>query len=174
MEADFRLLYTRLGQAFIVVPRRVVPASENQAPPAHEHGVVALDPGVRTFQTCYDADGHVTQWGVDDMKGIFIACLADRMQGRIKGGSSKLARPRRKKAWLRMLSRICHKIDEVHNIMSTWLCRNYRVVLIPTFETARMSARQQPDGRSRRLNGKTAHAMCTWAAFIRHPHSTSS
>jgi len=99
------------------------------------------------------------------MKGIFIACLADRMQGRIKGGSSKHARRRRKKAWLRMLLRIRHKIDEVHKKMSTWLCRNHRVVLIPIFETARMSARRKPDGRSRRLNSKTARAMCTWAHY---------
>ena len=64
-----------------------------------------------------------------------------------------------------MLLRIRRKIDEIHKKMSTWLCRNHRVVLIPIFETARMSARRKPDGRSRRLNGKTAHAMCTWAYY---------
>ena len=72
---------------------------------------MALDPGVSTFQTCYDADGHVTEWGVDDMRRVFVLCrMAD-----------------------------------------------------PTFETSRMAARRQANGRTCKLNGKTARAMCTWA-----------
>lgn len=166
MEADFRLLRTRLGHTYIVVPIRAPPASESQAPPADAHGVVALDPGVRTFQTCYDADGQVTEWGVDDMQRIFVLCrVADRLQGRIAKGRTRQARRRRRDAWLRLLQRIRDHIDEVHKKMAAWLCQTYRVVLIPKFETQRMAARRSPSGRLRRLNGKTARAMCTWAHY---------
>src|SRR5690606_2988945 len=40
---------------------------ESQAPPAERHATVALDPGVRTFLTGYDADGALVEWGVGDM-----------------------------------------------------------------------------------------------------------
>jgi len=33
--------------------------------------VVALDPGVRTFQTCCEVDGPVTEWGKADMDKLF-------------------------------------------------------------------------------------------------------
>lgn len=162
MEADFRLLYTRLGHVFVVVPLRMAPASESQAPPAHLQSVVALDPGVRTFQTTYEADGLVTEWGAEDMCDIFAMCrAADRMQARIAKGGSKNARRKRRKTWLRLLQRIRYRVDEVHKKMAAWLCQSYRVVLIPTFESSRMVCKQA----GRKINGKTARAMCTWAHY---------
>ena len=135
------------------------PKSESQAPRAH-HATVALDPGVRTFQTCYDADGAVIEWGVNDMKRLFELChTADRLQGRIKQVRGT-RRKRRRKAWLRLLERIRNMVNESHKKLATHLCENYRVVLIPKFETQRMVRR-----RDRKLNSKTARGMCTWAHF---------
>jgi putative transposase len=100
-------------------------------------GVVSLDPGVRTFQTCYDADGNVTEWG-KEMNRSFKECFrAGKLQAKMKG-LKKMKKRRMRKVWLRKLARIRNRVDEVRKKLSTWLCRNHRVVLIPKFEVQRM------------------------------------
>jgi putative transposase len=156
---DFRLVLDRLGHYYICIPCDAPTRSESQAPTSL-HSVVALDPGVRTFQTCYDADGAVVEWGEQDMASLFQECYAaDRLQGRMGTASTKTKRRRRRRAWLRKLVRIQDKIGEVHKKMAAWLCDNYRVVLIPKFET------QQMVKRGSKLHSKTARGMCTWAHF---------
>ena len=88
-----------------------------------------------------------------DLTRLFQECrVADRLQARIKKGSNKTKRRRRRRAWLRKLARIRNKVDEVDKKLSTWLCKNHRVVLIPKFETQRMVERRgtrklnSPDG----------------------------
>ena len=163
IESEFRVILDRLGHYYLCIPRQVKKASENQAPRSH-HGVVSLDPGVRTFQTCYDADGLVTEWGDGDMKLLFQDCYAaDRLQGIInetKGKKNKTKRRRRKIAWLRKLQRIQHKIGEVHKKLSTWLCRNYRIILIPKFDVQNMIQH-----KGRKIRSNTARGMCQWSHF---------
>ena len=160
IETDFRIVRDRLGHYYVCIPRRVAIWSESQAPKSY-HGVVALDPGVRTFQTCYDADGLVTEWGAGDMHQLFQDCYAaDRLQGRIAKTRNKTKKRRRRAAWHRKLQRIQNKVNEVHKKMSTWLCRNHRVVLLPSFESSRMVRR-----RNRKIRSKTARGMLNWAHY---------
>jgi transposase len=153
LEATCRFIRDRLGHYYVCLVRQVAIRSENQAPTSPQ-GVVALDPGVRTFQTCYDADGLVAEWGEADMERLFKDCYAaDRLQKRIKetkGNSTK--RYKRRMAWHRLLQRIRHKVDEVHKKLSAWLCENYRVVLLPKFETQNMMVRR----RDRKRRGPCA------------------
>ena len=53
------------------VPVEIEVRSENQAPDENLHGVASLDPGVRTFQTIYDADGKMIKWGRGNMSKLF-------------------------------------------------------------------------------------------------------
>ena len=160
VDLDFRVIRDRLGHYYLGIPRQVEIWSENQAPKSY-HGVVALDPGVRIFQTTYDADGLTTQWGKSDMTEIFKQCyIADRLQSRISKTKEKNKRRKRRLAWLRILQRIRNKIDEVHKKLSTWLCRNYRVILIPKFNTKNMIKKVD-----RKINNTTARGMCTWAHY---------
>jgi putative transposase len=158
-EAAARFVRDRLGRYFLVLPRQVARRSETQAPSSHE-GVVALDPGVRTFQTTYDADGLATEWGKDDMKQIYRLCrVADKLQSAwIAKRTSK--RRATKLAWHRVLDRIKNLVKELHRKMATWLCETYKVVLIPVFETSRMVSRG-----GRKINSKTARSMLTWSHY---------
>ena len=51
-----------LGDWTANIPQKVEIVSENQAPDSKQ-GTVALDPGVRVFQTLYTPDGYVMECG---------------------------------------------------------------------------------------------------------------
>jgi putative transposase len=158
--SDFRVLKDRLCHYYLCIPRQVEKRSESQAPTSQQ-SVVALDPGVRTFQTCYDADGLITEWGKGDMINIFKEChTSDRLQSRMSHTKDRVKRRKQRLAWLRKLQSIRYKIDEVHKKMSTWLCTNYRVVLIPKFDTKNMIKKA-----NRKINSTTARGMCSWAHY---------
>jgi len=50
--------------------------------------IVSIDPGVRTFGTCYDpAQQHVIEWGAGDMNRIVRLCLhMDELKSRMAAG----------------------------------------------------------------------------------------
>jgi putative transposase len=157
---DFRVVLDRLGHFYLCLPREVAKVDDSQVPTEH-HSVVSLDPGVRTFQTCYDADGRVVEWGVGDMKSLFQDCYAaDRLQGRIAKTTVKTRRRRRRRAWYRILQRIQNKVHEIHKKLCLWLCRSYRVILLPKFEVSKMVGRGK-----RKLNSKTVRQMLTWSHY---------
>jgi putative transposase len=158
-EAAGRFIRDRLGRIFLALPRQIAKRSESQAPSSYE-SVVALDPGVRTFQTTYDATGLATEWGKGDMKQLFKLCLcADKLQSSwVKKKGAK--RRSTKLAWHRAHFRIKNLVKEVHRKMATWLCESYKVVLIPKFETSRMVKKGK-----RKIGSKTARSMLTWSHF---------
>ena len=67
---------TRLGHLYLCVPTALEIRGESQAPPEQKHATIALDPGVRTFMTGYDANGAVYEWGDADMDRIYRLCHA--------------------------------------------------------------------------------------------------
>ena len=77
---------TRLGHYYLCLPKPLEIRGESQAPPEVKHASIALDPGVRTFMTCYDMDGAVYDWGDADMGRIYRLCHAlDSLQSRWSG-----------------------------------------------------------------------------------------
>jgi putative transposase len=177
LHGDTRLQRTRTGKYYLCVLSPVEAKGENQAPASSAedfddnggpvHATIALDPGVRTFMTGYDADGQVVEWGAGDMKRIYrLAAAYDDLQRRAHApGVVHARRWRMRRAALRVQERIRDLVDEVHKRLAKWLCENYRVVLIPLFETQQMVERNSACGRVRKINSKTARAMLTWAHF---------
>jgi len=159
VSSSVRFLRDRLGRYFLIVPREVEKKSENQAPQTLE-SIVALDPGVRTFQTTYDAAGLTSEWGKGDMTQIFLLCRrADKLQGEAakkKGSKRRGARMQR----LRLLESIKDKVKEIHRKLAVWLCENYKVILIPLFESSKMARRG-----ARKLNKNTTRNMLTWSHY---------
>eukprot|EP01116_Phalansterium_solitarium_P012437 TRINITY_DN286_c0_g3_i2.p1 TRINITY_DN286_c0_g3~~TRINITY_DN286_c0_g3_i2.p1 ORF type:complete len:472 (+),score=37.26 TRINITY_DN286_c0_g3_i2:976-2391(+) len=167
VDHDMRLTMTRLGEFYlcITVPLDVRP--ENQGPPRTRHSVIALDPGVRTFVTGYDADGRVVEWAANDNERIYRLCHSyDRLTSKLsKTPARRHGKQRvRREMWC-IQRRIRNLVDDMHRRLARWLCESYRVVLLPKFETSKMVRRGQ-----RRLSSKSARAMYTWSHYRFRQH----
>ena len=119
--------------------------------------------------TTYDTNGFCSEWGEGDMKRVFALCLhLDKLICRLHGPDmvnkhgEKARRKRRslRQATEKLRRKIKNKIDEVHKKMSTWLCKAYKVILIPKFNAKATSKR-----KGRKIHKKTVRGMLCWAHF---------
>jgi putative transposase len=171
--SDCRIQWQRrTGHWFICVPmvlKQRVARGENQAP-----RVVALDPGVRAFQTLYDPQQPaVEQWGEGDQGRIIRLCEhLDALESRIsraaaeRGGFRRWAEQRRKhvrrlrRAAGRMRQRIRNLVDDLHHHLAAHLVDNYALILLPVFFTSEMVPRKR-----RKIRRKTVRSMLTWSHY---------
>jgi putative transposase len=161
VDYDCKLVHTRLGHYYLVIPMPLEMASDNQA--RVEDRVVALDPGVRTFHTAYDPSGSVMEFGKGDIGHIYRICAhMDKLQSRIDDDKTLFhkKRYRMRRAWRKMQWRVRNLVDECHKKIVKFLVANYSVILLPSFETQQMVVRSQ-----RKLNSKAARAMMTWSHY---------
>ena len=133
------------------------------------HGIIAIDPGARTFATGYDAEGGMIEWGAGDDRRLQRLCAHyDDLRKRWKApGISRARRYKMRRAGARMQLKVRNLVNDAHRRLARWLCENYRVVLLPEFRTSEMVRKWdklKPVGRQkRRINSKTARSMLTWA-----------
>ena len=83
---DSRLIWTRDNRYYLIVPTDV-----QIQPKEPTHKAVALDPGVKTFQTMYDTDGQCLMVGINDMEKLdkkmgIVSRLRDGLKRVWKGG----------------------------------------------------------------------------------------
>jgi len=165
---DFRIMRTRLGKFYFCLPIPLDFITENQGNKITDEdvncgkGIIAMDPGVRTFQTTFDGEGTITEWGNHDIQKIINLChLYDDLQSRWSQKNVRhKQRYRMKKVALTINLRIRNLIDDCHKKMAKWLCENYRIILLPHFETSRMVKK-----RYRKITSETARSMLTWAHY---------
>jgi putative transposase len=121
--------------------------------------VIALDPGVRTFLTGYDGDSF-QEFGKADIGRIQRLCShLDSLMGR----ASKVGRKQKRRmheAANRLRIRIRNLVDECHKQVTNYLTSQYKVILLPTFETSQMVVKSK-----RKLHTKTARQMLTWGHY---------
>ncbi|KAL6061253.1 Transposase [Balamuthia mandrillaris] len=153
---------TRLGHYYLCVPQPLKLMGESQAREhrRREAGIIALDPGVRTFMTTYNGCGEVTEWGKADINEIGKLChRLDRMQSK---GTKVNHRQRRRlrRAAARLRQRIRNLVDDLHKKLVSWLVRNFSLILLPEFRSQQMVRRGH-----RRIGSRTARAMLTWSHY---------
>ena len=139
------------GRYFIIIPNEVnIKYPENQ-----RIKLVALDPGVRTFQTFYSpvAMGKI---GNLDFGKIQRLCLhLDNLISKISIAKAR-QKYRMKKAADRLRWKIKDLISEIHYKTANLLCKNFDVIALPPFEVSNMVSK---------LRSKTARAMLTWSHY---------
>ena len=147
-------LVRQQGQYWLVVP---YPAQCDIETPSGD-GVVALDPGVRTFITFF-SETECGKIGYRAFGRIQRLChRLDQLIGRTNDDESKRKRRRRRmrRAQARMRQRISNLVDELHWQTCRWLTSNYKVILLPKLNTKDMTRRA-----GRKIRSKTARMMLT-------------
>lgn len=165
LPSDARLTMDRAGRFHLHVSVPLAIASPSSAPHPSCHGVIALDPGVRTFLTGYLPDGGIVEFGRGDMSRITRLCHAyDQLQSKTAKANSR-HKYRMRRAAVRLQTKIRHCVDDLHRHTAKRLCATQRVVLLPVFETQQMVKRA-----ARRLSSKSARAMLTLSHFRFRQH----
>ena len=131
-----------------------------QTPPASQlTRIVALDPGVRTFLTMFSETsfgwlGHHDIGRIQRLCTHLDALLSDIAKA-----------PRRKKAGMRRAAnkirrRIQNLVKELHCKLAHFLCTQFDVILLPTFETKQMTTRA-----GRKLRKKSVRQILTLSHY---------
>ncbi len=143
------------GRWFLCVPHKTtILPGENQA------RIVALDPGVRTFQTFFSPD-MAGMIGQHDFGRLVRLCRhLDDLISRTSTSKSRKQRYRMRKAANRLRWKVKDLRDELHTKTIRFMVDNFDIILIPTFETSQMAKRAQ-----RKLQSKAVRSMLTWAHF---------
>ncbi len=137
------------GQWFLIVPYNT-----EVKPIVKERGVCAIDPGVRTPLTLYDAERFVSFQYEKEIytklitKLHLLQSLRDKKQ--ITSHSYKKARIRIRRRWTNL-------VKDMHYKCATYLVSNYSIIGIPPFETSKMVTGS--------LHKKTKLEMLDWCHF---------
>ena len=123
-------------------------------------GVVALDPGVRTFIT-YFSETDCGKIGHQAFGRIQRLCHhLDDLISRTTLEPDRKRRRNMRKAQARLRQRIVNLVDELHWQVARWLTGDYRLILLPTFETRDMTKRA-----GRKIRSKTARMMLSFRHY---------
>ena len=144
------------GQYWLVIPH---PAQCDIETPCGD-GVVALDPGVRTFLTFF-SETECGKIGYKAFGRIQLLChwLDDLISRTTNEPCSERCR-RMRQAQARMRQKIINLVDELHWQTARWLTSNYKVILLPSFETQDMTRRA-----GRKIRSKTARMMLSFRHY---------
>jgi putative transposase len=141
---------------FVCIP---VSASNNRVTENQGLGVIALDPGVRTFQSFY-SECFSGEIGKNDIGRIYRLCQhLDSLISRLSKERGQTKR-RMRKAANRIRQKIKNLVDEMHKKVAVFLCKNFTKILIPNFETSEMTKKTK-----RKINKKSVRAMLTWSHY---------
>lgn len=157
---DSRCVYYH-NRWYICIPTNMQLAlCSSQTKGAENQGrLVACDPGIRTFLSFY-SENSCGKLGEGDFGRIQRLCYwLDNLISRIsKATGTKKYRMR--KAANRIRVKINNLIDEIHHKIALFLCKNFDIILMPTFETAKMSKRS-----SRKITAKSVRSMLSFAHY---------
>lgn len=150
------------GRYYLTVPFDSLRSNgENQA------RVVALDPGVRTFQTFF-SESSFGKVGIDANLTIQKMCF--RLDDLISRMSK--ANKRKKKSMQiaadRLRRKIRSKVDELHHKAARFLVDNFDIILLPSFETSQMSQKAKRRIRSKSVRQMLGLAHYRFKLFLNH------
>ena len=152
---DSRLIwrYEKWWMAIPFIEKLAV--GENQAT-----RIVALDPGIRSFITFYSPtySGHL---GKSDFSRIQRLChYLDVLVSKRDKSKNTQRRRALTKASRRMRAKIKDLVTELHHKTAKFLTDNFDIILLPTFETKKMSSKAK-----RKLRKKSVRSMLTFAHY---------
>lgn len=147
---DCRLVL-EFGKLFIVIPKEIkITPIENQ------EGVVAIDPGVRTFATYFSTEGYFGKLGQGAFDRILKLNLKiDKLISKLSKETDKHKKSNLKKSIFNIRFKIRNLIDELHWKTIKFFTSRFKVIIFPPFNVSEMvkkSKRKLPKKVTRSMN----------------------
>ena len=159
-----KITRNRRGHFNAIVPIKTPWDKIPPAKPEGERKVVALDPGSRAFQTSYSPSDGCSEYAAKEMgfNRIFEEALkCDRVVSELaRDDLTNLERKWLERRKYRLIDRCRNLTTDLHRRVAHDLLARYDTILIPSFETGRMTRKRNlPEGKVRKLNNKVARAL---------------
>ena len=136
---DAKFLYDRGAYYFVFTINEE--ATEAIKP---KYSIVSLDPGVRTFQTCYSPSGIAFK--TSNKQQYILKSLNAKLE-ELRSERDKSTNPvqyrRRRKKCLKIERKKSNIAENIRNQLATYLTKNYGTIVIPKFSTSQLQ--QNPE-----------------------------
>ena len=120
-----------------------------------KYNSVFLDPGVRTFQTFYSPELIQGKLGNNfENKIDKINKKMNEIKSLIDKKPSKRTRYNMKKKCFKLRTKLKNIISDLHFKSASWLCKNFKYIFIPIFETSKMANKNK-----RKIGKKTTQTI---------------
>lgn len=144
-------LTLEFGKWFIVIPREI-----KVTPIDNQEGVVAIDPGVRTFATYFSTEGYFGKLGYEAFDRILKLNLKiDKLISKLSKETDKHKKSSLKRSIFNVRFKIRNLIDELHWKTIKFFISRFKVIVFPSFNVSEMvkkSKRKLPKKVVRSMN----------------------
>lgn len=149
-------LTLEFGKWFLVIPKEV-----KTTPIENQEGIVAIDPGVRTFATYFSTEGYFGKLG----KGAFERILRlnlkiDKLISKMSKETNKHKKSNLKRSIFKIRFKIKNLIDELHWKTIRFLTSRFKVIIFPPFNVSKMIKKSK-----RKLSKKVVRSMSCFRFF---------
>ncbi|UPR01096.1 putative IS605 transposase [Chloropicon primus] len=166
IEGAVKITRNRLGQFHMHIPIATPWDRLPPLKPENKRKVVALDPGVRTFQTSYSPQEGVGEYakGERGFARLFNLCwrideiISERKDPKVK--LPYLDRRDLKRQQYACMEKLRGLTNELHKKVANDLCRRFDTILLPEFKSQDM-VKKNNNGRRRVIRKKTARTLLT-------------
>ena len=146
---DCRLTF-EFGKWFIVIPKEV-----KTTPIENQEGIVAIDPGVRTFATYFSTEGYFGKIGKGSFEKILRLNLKiDKLISKMSKEINKNKKSNLKRSIFKIRFKIRNLIDELHWKTIKFLTSRFKVIIFPPFNVSKMINKSK-----RKLSKKVVRSM---------------
>lgn len=143
-------LTLEFGKWFLVIPKEV-----KTTPIENQEGVVAIDPGVRTFATYFSTEGYFGKLGKGSFEKILRLNLKiDKLISKMSKETNKHKKSNLKRSIFKVRFKIRNLIDELHFKTIKFLTSRFKVIIFPPFNVSKMINKSK-----RKLNKKVVRSM---------------
>lgn len=133
-DGDFPIIRDNAGRYYLCIIQKYINKSKNIN---SKDGIVALDPGVRTFQTYYSQNECGT---IGDNVNIEIRKINEKIDKleALKPNINAKTRYNINRRCLLLRSKITNKVNDLHWKTASFLTKRYSVILLPQFKVKQM------------------------------------
>ena len=153
IESDCKIIRYKPSQYYLLLT-----VTKEKKKPNHLFDNVALDPGVRTFQTFYSSDGIAGKFGdnIVNKKLFDIGKRIDKLTSILSKTVNKKTRYNIRKRMALLRTKIKNIVTDLHWKTINFLTNNFKTIILPKFKVKDMT---QLTAKCRNISSKSVRKM---------------